>query len=142
MATSGLHERMQMLLGEMTYKSVADLTGTNQETVRRYMQGQTPSVEFLAALCRRLDLNAHWLLTGDGTMRVGDGRRTGSGETPGEMLLALTEMVERVVERVDRLERFVQEMEVRYVGGTIEEEGGRAGRVGGAVSERSRADAG
>lgn len=134
MATSGLHDRLQMIFGDMTYKAIGELTGTNAETVRRYMQGQTPSVEFLGALCKRFDLNAHWLLTGEGTMRVGDGRRAaGSQETPGELLLALTEMVERVAERVDRLERYVQVMEARYGGAS--EVGERAGRVADAVSE-------
>jgi hypothetical protein len=44
------------------------------ETVRRYLNGQRPSPEFLAAICRELGVSAEWLLLGKGEMhRPGKG---------------------------------------------------------------------
>jgi hypothetical protein len=38
------------------------------ETVRRYLNGQRPSPEFLAALTREMGVSAAWLLLGEGDM--------------------------------------------------------------------------
>ncbi len=55
---SPLHDRLHDIAEGMSYRELGELTGTNAETVRRYMQGQSPSVEFLTALCRRKGINA------------------------------------------------------------------------------------
>lgn len=40
--------------------------GLHPESVRRYLHGQRPSPDFLAALCRELGVSAAWLLLGEG----------------------------------------------------------------------------
>ena len=45
-----LHDRLSTAVGKRTYRSLSDLTGVHPETVRRYMQGQAPSVEFVSAV--------------------------------------------------------------------------------------------
>lgn len=105
---------MREVVGRRTYRSIAHLTNTNSETVRRYLQGQAPSVEFLSELCRALELNAHWLLTGKGPMLLSQSRQHALNEAnPSELLSAVAEALEHLIERVDRLESYVQTLETR-----------------------------
>lgn len=117
MDLSPLHERMHAVAGSMSYRALGDYTSQHPETVRRYMQGQAPSVEFLAALCSRFDLNAQWLLTGRGPQKQSDAKAHALREAnPSELLSAVAEALERLTERVDRIELFVQTMETRLRG--------------------------
>ena len=50
-AVSPLHERLLAAVGDRTYRRVGEITSTHPETVRRYLQGQAPSVEFVMSLC-------------------------------------------------------------------------------------------
>ena len=114
---SPLHERMHAVVGHVTYRALSDATGQNAETVRRYMQGQAPSAEFLAALCSRYDVSAQWLLTGDGPMKQSHARAHALREAnPAELLSAVALALERLTLRVDRLEVFVQMVEARLRG--------------------------
>lgn len=123
---SPLHERLRAVVGSRTYKLVAELTSTNAETVRRYMQGQSPSVEFLAALASALEVNGEWLLCGRGPMRRGDVKSHALREASGpELLGAMATAVERLTMRVERLEVYVQTLETRLRGmGSGPERGG------------------
>lgn len=67
-----LHQRLAAVAGDRSVKQVAAATGLNPETVRRYLRGQAPSAEFLAALCRAYGVNGHWLLTGEGAAFLHD----------------------------------------------------------------------
>lgn len=88
------------------------MTGINSETARRYMQGQAPSIEFIAALCDKLELNANWLLTGYGPMKARDQRAHALREAnPAELLSAIAESLERLTTRVDRIEVYMQQLE-------------------------------
>lgn len=153
MKESGLHERLRVAAGERTYREIGSLTGINQESVRRYMQGQAPSVEFLAGLCTALGLNGDWLLTGQGPMlqsEIRDHALRGAG-TP-DLLRAMSDTVSSLIDRVDRLERFIQTAEARLrvaglTNGDVDDRGSQvevkdpARRVGAAVSRRSPPDA-
>jgi transcriptional regulator with XRE-family HTH domain len=117
-STSGLHDRLQAAAGDKTYRHLAEVTGINHETVRRYMQGGAPSVEFIASICAQLGINYEWLLTGKGPMKSADVRGHAlKTSTPSELLGAMASSVERLAERVDRLEVFVQTMETRLRAG-------------------------
>lgn len=112
------------MVGARTYRALADLTGQNSETVRRYMQGAAPSTEFLAALCNRMDLNAHWLLTGQGPMRQSDTRAHALREAnPSELLAAIAVALEELTRRVDRLETHLNTIETRLRGHRLLQEG-------------------
>lgn len=107
-----LHERLRIAAGSRTYRQMGDLTGTNHETVRRYMLGQAPSADFLAAACEALDLNAQWLLVGAGPMKRSDIRSHALGEAKvSELLTAMSNTLESLISRVDRLETYVQTLE-------------------------------
>lgn len=110
----GLHERLAVATEGRTYKHLSDLTGTHAESVRRYMQGQPPTVEFLSALCDGLGINGDRLLLGRGPMRRSDVKSAAlRSADPGELLTAMSSTMERLVERVDRIEVFVQTLETR-----------------------------
>jgi transcriptional regulator with XRE-family HTH domain len=162
---SALHDRIQAVAGGMTYRALAEATSQHPETVRRYMQGQAPSVEFLSALCFRFDVSAQWLLTGQGPIKHTEMRAHALQQAnPSELLAAIAAALERLTDRVDRIEVFVQTMEARVRAGradgaprTVDDEpiretkssgakGGvaersRAGRVADAVAERPPPDA-
>lgn len=113
--SNGLHDRLRIAAGSHTYRHLSELTGTHHETVRRYMQGQSPSVEFLAALCGSLGLSAEWVLTGAGPMRRQDVKAHALGEANvGDLLGAMSGTLERLIDRVERIERFVQSLETRF----------------------------
>jgi hypothetical protein len=164
MITSELHVRLQDAAGKRTFRAIASMTGQNHETVRRYMQGAAPSVEFISAFCEALGLNANWLLTGQGPMRTADMRPEAlSQANPTELLTATAGNIEQLDDRVDRLEVFVSTMESRIRASVAREAGAsafrssntrsvhdheeapghardRARRVADAVAERPRPD--
>lgn len=111
---SGLHERMTEAAEGRTYRAIGDLTDHNSETVRRYMQGQAPSVDFVAAFCTALAINIEWLVTGSGPMKRGEVRMQALREAnPTELFSAVAGGLEKVGDRLERLERFVQALEAR-----------------------------
>ena len=65
---AALNHRVKMVVGSQTLRQVAKIGGVSVETARRYMNGATPSSEFLGRLCEKLGLNAEWLLMGEGPM--------------------------------------------------------------------------
>lgn len=111
---SPLHERLHEVFGDKSFRSIAEITQTSHETVRRYMNGQAPSVEFLELVCRSLGVNGQWLLTGRGPKRTEHIRAHALGEAnASELLSAMARTLERLTERVDRLEVFMQTLETR-----------------------------
>lgn len=113
-AVSPLHERILAAVGDRTYRRVGELTGTHPETVRRYLQGQSPSVDFVMALCGALSISGQWLLTGEGPMRAADAKQHAlQNANPGELLSAIAGTLDKLTVRLDRLELFVQGLEVR-----------------------------
>jgi len=114
---SELHRRLSEAVGKTTYRRLGQLTDTHPETVRRYMQGQSPGTEFLANLCRNLAINANWLLTGRGPIKLGDIRKQALSEAhAGDLLTAMANSISGIVDRLDRLELFVQGMDTRLRG--------------------------
>lgn len=68
--TSNLHDRLLQVAGHLTFAQLGSITGSHPETVRRFMRGQTPKPEFLAALCTELGINGDWLLAGRGQVQA------------------------------------------------------------------------
>lgn len=112
--TTPLHERLSILAGGRSFRNLGELTDTHPETVRRYMQGQAPSTEFLSALCKATGVSGEWLLTGRGPMKQSEARGHALREaSAAELLSALSNSLEALIARVDRIELFVQMLEVR-----------------------------
>ncbi|MFM9958694.1 MAG: hypothetical protein ACKVZJ_11505 [Phycisphaerales bacterium] len=121
-----LHERLRIVAGQRSYRSIGEITNQNTETVRRYMLGAAPSIEFVSAMCDRFGVSAEWMLTGRGPMREKDGRRHAlSTSSPSDLLAAVAGALEKLTDRVDRIETYVQTLETRLraaggAGGTPE----------------------
>jgi transcriptional regulator with XRE-family HTH domain len=65
-AAAGLHERLHIACRGLSVREVADITGLNHETVRRYLNGTVPSISFVANLAIALAISSDWLLLGLG----------------------------------------------------------------------------
>lgn len=111
-AYGSLHERLHRAVGSRTFKSIGAATGTNHETVRRYMNGQAPSADFLAAVCNEYGVSGQWLLTGDGPERASDlkAHALEQANTP-ELFNAMANTLDTLAQRIERLEVFVQTLE-------------------------------
>ncbi len=111
---SPFHERLVAAAGSITYRALGELTGVHPENVRRYMQGQAPSAEFLASFCHQLGINGEWMLTGRGPMKAVEVRADAlTRANPGELLGALAGTVERLSQRVQLIEMYTQTLDTR-----------------------------
>ncbi|MGD9790234.1 MAG: hypothetical protein AB7Q00_01750 [Phycisphaerales bacterium] len=112
--SNGLHERLREAGGSKSYRHIGELTNTHPETVRRYMQGQAPAVEFIAAFAHAMGLNLDWLLTGRGPMKASEVKAyTLSEANASELLTAMANTIEDLITRVERLELFLNTLESR-----------------------------
>lgn len=59
---TGFHDRLESLMSGESMALVAQRTGVNHESVRRYRNGAKPSAEFIAAVARVYGVSADWLL--------------------------------------------------------------------------------
>jgi transcriptional regulator with XRE-family HTH domain len=113
-STSAFHDRLNTAVGDTSYRQLGTLTDTHPETVRRYMQGQAPSAVFMTNLCRNLGISGEWLLSGQGPMKVRDIKTHALKHAdPNELMGAIANTLTQLIERVDRLDRFVQMMETK-----------------------------
>jgi hypothetical protein len=103
------HERLNTAIGHLAIRHIGDRTGTNAEYVNRYLRGQPPPAEFIGAVCQAFDISGDWLLMGRGPMRASDARHHALRETGApDLLSALSVSVQRLLERVDRVEEAVE----------------------------------
>lgn len=65
-SSNGMLERLRIATKGDTYAQIARVTGCNSETVRRYLNGGTPSVHFICAVAEQYRVSADWLLLGRG----------------------------------------------------------------------------
>ena len=70
--TESVTQRLQLATGDTSYRQIGVLTGTHPETVRRYMNGQSPSAAFLSSISNNFGISGEWLLTGRGPMLTKD----------------------------------------------------------------------
>lgn len=111
---SNLHQRLRAAAADRSYRELGELTNTHPETVRRYMHGGAPSVEFLSVFANALGVSVDWLLTGAGAMRSKDLKPHVLREASvTELLNAMAQTIERLIMRVERLEAYMQTLETR-----------------------------
>ncbi len=58
------HDRLRLVVGNRSNREVGEITGCHPETVRRYLTGQAPSVEFVRLLSEKTNTDAGWLVSG------------------------------------------------------------------------------
>lgn len=116
--TSAFHDRLNLAVGDTSYRQLGSMTDTHPETVRRYMQGQAPSAAFLTNLCQSLGVSGEWLLSGQGPMKVREMRKHAlKNADANELMGAIANTLTMLIERVDRLDRFVQMLETKLNAG-------------------------
>lgn len=163
-----LQDRLLTAVGDRSYKRIGDMTNTHPETVRRYLSGHAPSVDFVSRLAQAAGLNLNWILSGRGPMRLAQIKPQALKEANATDLLTHVALaIENLESKVDRLERYTQVLEIMIrqhdgrAAGTIEPQprggethghaaptqaetdaGERADSIADALSERPRSDAG
>ncbi|GEM_PF-4642813 len=61
-----LTARIRVATKGQNTREVSYTTGVNRESVRRYLKGGKPSVEFIRQVCLRYNVLADWLILGEG----------------------------------------------------------------------------
>ncbi|MCA9304663.1 MAG: hypothetical protein KC996_11130 [Phycisphaerales bacterium] len=108
------HERLNEAAGKTSYRRLGKLTETHPETVRRYMQGQTPSSTYVMAFCDALGISGDWLLTGKGPKLRNEVRTHALKHADAsELLNAIADTLTALTARVETMERFMQSIESR-----------------------------
>lgn len=74
---AGLRARLCHASRGRLIRDIAERTGTNPETVRRYLSTGVPSAEFLAAFARAFGVSGDWLLGLQEAERKPSGRSRG-----------------------------------------------------------------
>lgn len=65
-------ERIRELRGTETQIQWETRFGVTRDTIRRYERGTNPpDADFIGSLCRAYNINAHWLITGEGSKYLG-----------------------------------------------------------------------
>ena len=103
--------RIQQYLGGKTAREIAEDTGVHPETVRRYLTGMPPSLEFVIALGRKYNLSLNWLLLGVGTIHLSD-QATSLDSASSRSLV--DELRTRVRVRADRMNGAVETLAAEF----------------------------
>lgn len=91
-----LLSRLEFARAGRTFRELSELTGTNQESVRRYHRFGQPSLDYILRLCEALELAPNWLMLGKGAPPIHDPRnRLLADATAPELLHALGNVFER-----------------------------------------------
>jgi len=121
MTEDSLHDRLAQIGQSRTYKTIGDMTKTHPETVRRYMQGQSPSICFVTRLCAAFEISPTWLLLGSGPQTLAEvnaherGRGTEGGpDTEGERFAGFAGALTTLVDRMSGVERLMQKLDERW----------------------------
>ncbi len=75
-------ERIRELRGTETQVQWEVRFGVTRDTIRRYERGTNPpDADFIAILCEAYNINAHWLITGEGSKHL-NGQKIAQGSSP------------------------------------------------------------
>jgi transcriptional regulator with XRE-family HTH domain len=79
MNSDAFKHRLEVVIGDKSNRSFADMCGLSEGTLRRYLRGETyPPLDTLELISIAGDVSLAWLATGEGEMRRGE---TGAGQT-------------------------------------------------------------
>ena len=108
--TESVTQRLQLATGDTSYRQIGVLTGTHPETVRRYMNGQSPSAAFLSSISNNFGISGEWLLTGRGPMLTKDILAHILQSSSSEALLAaVSTLFDNIFIKLAELDRRIEE---------------------------------
>ena len=108
-----LHDRLLEATGDRTLRRIGEMTNTHPETVRRYLNGHAPSVDFVSRLAHALGLNLNWILTGRGPKRMAEVKPQALRDANAtDLLTSVALAIERLEMKVERLDRYTQVLEI------------------------------
>lgn len=114
-----LTDRIRIATGGRTVREVADAIGMHHETVRRYLQGHTPSADFLARICEVYRVPGTWLLLGKGPCSEVEARRAALATAPqSDLLGSLALRLMAMETRIQQLEALIGNAEAVGVAAT------------------------
>jgi transcriptional regulator with XRE-family HTH domain len=90
--------RLKQTAGQVTFRQIARVTGTNPETTRRYMRSGCPSAQFIARFAEAFRVSTDWLLLGVRSSQIEAAPLKSKGEA-GSAVESLKEVVARAGER-------------------------------------------
>ncbi len=111
-ALADISRKIQQYLGDRTAREIAERTGVHPETVRRYLAGMAPSLEFVVAVCREFKLSADWLLLDEGTMHR-------APTTPSLENVPVPTLLEELHARADRFKSHIDAISADMVGRAV-----------------------
>lgn len=78
---------------------MASELGTSEANIRNFINGSYPKVEFVIAICEKLEINYEWLLTGKGEML--DKNKKPSTSSDDGLLQRYISLLERTVSNLE-----------------------------------------
>lgn len=82
-------DRIKAIRGNLTQAEFSEKLGIHKNTLGRYERGESePDLTFCAQVCALFGISPHWLLFGNGPMRVSDSAEANDGQSfflPGKM---------------------------------------------------------
>lgn len=122
-----LATRLKQTAGQITFRQIARLTGTNPETTRRYMRSGCPSAQFIARFAEAFQVSTDWLLLGAKASQIEAAPLKSKGDA-GSAVDALKEVVVRVGARPRAARRQVLSRPTRAAPRRAATGGGRSRR--------------
>ena len=99
-----IHERISLLVerfGNDKNTVFASLIGSNEGSIRGYIKGVLPKQDILEKIVRKFDIDAEWLLTGNGEMLKTDTVQAAASKQPAATSSELTDLAFRLGEQVN-----------------------------------------
>lgn len=69
---AALVARLEQARSGLSFRELAEMTGTNQESIRRYHRFGHPSFEYVLRFCVALEISPNWLMLGKGAAPASD----------------------------------------------------------------------
>lgn len=112
--SNNIQERIKTLvdtLADGRNTTFAKEIGVSEANIRSYLRGVSPKADFLEQVVRKYDINAHWLLTGEGEMTAKDNQ----GTSDMAMLLRMIESRDdKIAEQSRQIGRLEEQLRVAH----------------------------
>ncbi|PHQ78545.1 MAG: hypothetical protein COB69_09750 [Phycisphaera sp.] len=92
---AGISERLKEVTAGHSCKQIAEMYGISSESIRRYLRGGRPSVQFLIDVALQTETSLDWLILGRGARNYKDAKQLWQSETT-QIQLTLREIITKL----------------------------------------------